>query len=206
MAWRGHWRSSYAGRGNLCRRNQYHARGGRASGDGRTLGGMRVERPRFWTKLILAAVAALASIAPVGGRCVDGGGARTWEGRARRCGGIEGREGGAVGGRERESCEFCRPSLAKPLGAARHQPAVDITRTRPQRPETRPPSPSSPSPPCLPSPGQLAPDSPPPCGPLPPGPSPPEPARTRPTSRSRTTTRRAPTMRPPSSSTTTRSR
>jgi hypothetical protein len=55
---------------------------------GRTLGGMRVERPRFWTKLILTAGAQLAPIALVADCPLAG--LRTWAGKTMRRDGVDG--------------------------------------------------------------------------------------------------------------------
>jgi hypothetical protein len=155
----------------------------------RTLGGMRVERPRFCMKLILTAAAQLASIA-----------------LSRRSGSVRATyQGGQDDGVEMEVVrsvvrfeeESCTTDYA---GACAKQPPQlhPIASTSP----TFPPATSTTPPPCLPYPGQLARDClPPPCGPPRRGPSHPPPAPMRPTSPLPKAARRAPKMRPLSSST-----
>lgn len=77
--------------------------------ESRTLGGMRVERPRLVMKLILTAMAQLASIAFSLRSCL---GSRGVPGRARRWSGDGGR---AVGGEVRE--ESCKTDYAGALFA-----------------------------------------------------------------------------------------
>lgn len=166
---------------------QCHARS-EGQTESRTLGGMRVERPRFCMKLILTAAGQLASIA----LSLRGGSVRvTYQG-----GQDDGVEMEVVRSVVRFEEESCRTDYA---GAFAKQPPQlhPIASTSPAFPPATPTT----QPPCLPYRGQLHRDcSPPPCGPPRRGPSPPPSAPMRPTSPLPTATRRAPKTRPPSSS------
>jgi hypothetical protein len=159
----------------------------------RTLGGIRVERPRFCMKLILTAAGQLASI----DLSADSrwAGRRTWAGKV-MSGDVEvGHAAAAL-----EVASFCRcrqassiidPHLVQHLHAALHYTTLHCTALH-----------CTACPPCPPFPGQLARG----ClhmpfahHHLPPGPPFPTSARMPPRSRIRTSTQPAPRMRPPSS-------